>query len=170
MDARTRRIVEGLEEAMKAETDGYHFYMMAASSTEDEKGKEVFRQLAEEELAHLKFLRQQRDSLATTGTIDRSLELGRPAARSEQSPIFSESLRENAAKAHFEMSALSIGMQLEKAAREHYERLAAESSDSGVAAFYRGLAEWESQHYELLARQMEELKEDYWSSGGFAPW
>ena len=170
MNDKTRRIVEGLEEAMKAETDGYHFYMMAASSTSDEKGQEVFRQLAEEELAHLRFLRRQRDALEATGTVDRSIELGQPKVSSEQSAIFSESLRENAAKAHFEMSALSIGMQLEKAAREHYERRAAESSDPEVATFYRGLAEWESKHFELLSRQMEELKEDYWSSGGFAPW
>lgn len=39
------------------------------------------------------------------------------------------------------------------------------------AAFrlYTELAEWESGHYEALTRQQEELKEDYWSAGGFSP-
>jgi rubrerythrin len=154
---------------MKAETDGYHFYMMAAASTRDEKGREVLEQLAQEELTHLRFLKGQHESLARTGKIDPALRLGVRVDRSGPSPIFSPALRERAGEAHFEMSALSIGLQLELSSQKHYRAQAAAAGDPDVAAFFVALADWEAGHYDALARQLDELKESYWAGGGFSP-
>ena len=169
MEDSTKRVLEGLRQAMRTETDGYHFYSLAAEKVQDEKGRQVFGQLAEDELSHLAFLRSQYRELQETGRPDPRAKLGNRADLSGNSPIFSPSIKARIADAHFEMSALSIGIQLELSSEQFYRRQADESKDIAVQAFFLELAEWEANHYQALLRQQEELKESYWSAGGFAP-
>ena len=169
MEPTDNSIADGLFKAIQAEGDGYHFYLMAARSTDDPKGQEVFETLADEELEHQRFLKAQYMSYMKTGGPDISVRLGGRANLYGESPIFSSSLKERIADAHFEMSALSIGIQLELAASKYYKDQAKAVSDDAVKAFYLELAEWEAGHYEVLLRQQEALKEDYWSGSGFSP-
>jgi len=162
-------MLEGLKQAIAAEGDGHHFYLMAAASTQDPQGKEIFQRLAAEELDHIRFLRGQHRALLETGRPDGSLRLGPRADLSGDSPIFSPALRDRIAEAHFEMTALSVGAQLELAAVTFYRAQAASSADPKVRAFYEELVEWEQGHYDALLRQQDALKDDYWSAGGFSP-
>jgi rubrerythrin len=68
-----------------------------------------------------------------------------------------------------EMSALSIGIQLELNAINFYKTQATEIDNQEVKKFFRELVDWETGHYHALLRQQESLKEDYWSSAGFSP-
>jgi rubrerythrin len=171
MDAVTvKKIAEALKAAVEAEQNGYHFYMMAARSTEDEQGSAVFEELANEELDHVRYLTSQYRSLMSDGVFDPKANLGRRTDLSGDSPIFSDKLKARAGQAHFEMSALSIGMNLELNAVKFYQGQADVSDDAEVKAFFQELADWESGHYEALSRQSELLKEDYWSDNGFAPY
>lgn len=170
MDEATKRITDGLFRAVQAEGDGQHFYRMAAGSVADPKGKEVFEMLAREELDHQRFLKAQYRSLVEAGRADTSLKLGQKADLSGESPIFSSGLRARLHEAHFEMSALSIGIQLELNAMKFYRGQAESASDPTVRAFFDELAEWESGHYHALLRQQENLKEDYWSAADFSPY
>jgi rubrerythrin len=170
MSEAAQHIAQGLAVAMQTETDGYHFYLMAAQATQDEKGKEVFTQLAEEELDHLRFLKAQHESFVAQGRADPSVKVGRGRDLSGASPIFSAALRARIGDAHFEMSALSIGITLELGSETHYREQAGAAGDPEARAFFEALAEWEAGHYRALSQQLEELKEDYWSGGGFAPW
>jgi len=162
-------IIEALQQAIQTEMDGYHFFKMAAQSTGDERGREVFELLAEEELDHRRYLEQQVAHYKESGTFDSTIELKRRVDLSPDNPIFSDKLRQNAAKAHYEMSALSIGMELELRAQRFYESLAESSDDPAVSQFFKRLADWEGTHYEALAREQESLRHDYWDSAGFAP-
>jgi rubrerythrin len=162
-------IAEALTGAMQAETDGHHFYLMAASTSQDAKGKEVFTQLAEEELSHLKFLKAQRESYLATGRADESATLGRGRELSGPSPIFSAAIRGRLQEAHFEMSALSIAIALELSSETFYQDQARAAGDPAARRFFEELALWEAGHAEALSRQLEELKEDYWAGGGFSP-
>ena len=92
-----------------------------------------------------------------------------PVTLSGDHPIFSEALRSRAGQAHYEMSALSIGVQLELSAVEFYEGQASTVPDSELKGFYRRLADWERGHYNALLAQQNSLKEDYWTDGGFSP-
>jgi len=170
MDEATKRITDGLFRAIQAEGDGQHFYMMAAGSVTDAKGKEVFEMLAREELQHQHFLKAQYKSFAEAGMPDTGIKLGQKADLSGESPIFSNELRARVHEAHFEMSALSIGIQLEMNAMKFYRDQADAASDPAVRTFYAELAEWESGHYHALLRQQENLKEDYWSAADFSPY
>ncbi len=171
MSDSSNRIAAALEQAIQAESDGYHFYFMTSHSTEDPKAKEVFARLAEEEMQHARFLRRQHRAILETGRPDETASLGpRKVVLAGPSPIFSPGLRSRVKEAHLEMSALSIGIQLELDSERFYREQARQSHDDpAVRRFFEELADWESGHYAALRAQMDELKEDYWNQGGFAP-
>jgi rubrerythrin len=165
----SKQIAEGLMKAVKAENDGYHFYSMAARNTDDAKGREVFEALAKEEQDHARFLTAQYRSILETGKPDESLKLGDAADLPGASPIFSDAIRKNLKGADREMSALSIGIQLELSSINYYKEQAEAVGAGPVREFYKELVDWELGHYYALLRQEEALKEDYWAQAGFAP-
>lgn len=164
-----KALAKGLLKAIKAERYGHSFYLMAAKSTEDAKGQEVFQTLAREELDHMQFLKDQYKSIIETGQANKSLKLGARTVLSEASPIFSKELRSRIKDANFEMTSLSIGMQLEHDAMNYYREQSEAVDDLTMKDFYAKLADWEAGHYQALLKQQEELKEDFWSSSGFSP-
>ena len=163
------RVERALARAILAEVEGQHFYLMAAQSTQDEKGRQVFTLLAREEVLHQNFLRAQADALRRTGAPDRQVVLPTPEPLPAEDPIFSSELRGRLAQAHFEMTALSVGLQLENNAERFYRTEARGATDEFVKQFFNQLADWESGHAQALLRQQESLKETYWTAGGFAP-
>ncbi len=164
-----KQLLEALRRAIAAEHEGYGFYLMAARSTQDEQGRTVFQALAEEELQHAAYLKAQYRSLAETGRVDAQVRLGRPHAVAADSPIFSPALRARIGDAHFEMSALGVGVHLEQSAIEFYRAQAQQAADPAVRGFFEELAEWERGHHEALLAQQRALQDDYWSHNGFAP-
>jgi rubrerythrin len=67
------------------------------------------------------------------------------------------------------MSALSIGVLLEKSAYEFYAHSAKDAEDDRVRAFFDELAEWENGHYQLLLREDDALRDAYWEENRFVP-
>ncbi|MCU0661448.1 MAG: ferritin family protein [Myxococcota bacterium] len=169
IDPAIKLVAEGILSAMQAENEGQHFYLMAAQTTSDPKGREVFERLAKEEQDHLAFLRAQYESVLRTGKPDVHLKLGPRTDLLGPSPIFSPALRARIKDAHYEMTALAVGIQLEKSAQDHYASMAAKASDPTVKQFFSELSQWEAGHYHALLAQQEELKEDYWAGAGFSP-
>ncbi|MFC2172460.1 ferritin family protein [Acidobacteriota bacterium] len=169
MSSEKDAIAEGLLKAIKAESDGQHFYLMAARSTQDPKGREIFETLADEEAGHMRFLKHQYKSILEKGEVDLEQQLGSRLMLEGMHPIFSGELQARIKDAHFEMTALSIGIKLELDAMEFYKAEAVAHSDPAVTKFYEDLAEWESCHYNALLQQHEALKEDYFSGSNFSP-
>jgi rubrerythrin len=172
MEAATKtRLAEGLRRAIEAEAYGRDFYLMAARSTSDPRGREVFERLAAEELEHQRFLSRHHASILERGAPDGAARLGPRSSLEGASPIFSDELRARIREAHFEMTALAIGVKLEEDAAIFYSREAEATAalDERVSAFYRELAAWESEHHQALLRQQLALREEFWSAGGFAP-
>jgi len=163
------QILQALKQAIQAELEGHHFYLMAARTTQDPKGREVFEQLAEDEMTHMEHLRAQHRAVQASGAPDGALSLGAPTTLRGESPIFTEGLKARAGEAHFEMTALSVGIQLELQAEQFYRAQALGCGDDGLARFWSELADWESSHYHLLLKQQEYLREDYWNDNSFSP-
>jgi rubrerythrin len=169
MDKPQEKILAALRSAMEAEMTGYHFYSNAAQTTEDPQGKATFQRLAEEEMLHFNYLKKQYGSILKTGAFDLSLPLASDPPNEISHPIFSPQLRARIKQSHFEISALSIGMQLELNAVNFYSKCAAESKDLKVRKLFQQLTEWEQGHYDGFARELGELKEDYWQANNFVP-
>jgi rubrerythrin len=163
------KLLRALERAIQAEIEGYHFYTMSASATQDAQGKAMFQALARDEVQHAEFLRAQHRALEQTGRVDTIIRIAGEAAFESGAPFFSAQLRARAAKAHFEMMALSVGAQLEADAMRFYGEQADQAEDPEVAAFFRELANWERGHHDLLVAQMRELEQEYWAANRFAP-
>ncbi len=127
---------EALLKAIKAEREGYGFYMMAAQSSSDEKGKKIFETLASEELDHMHFLKGQYDAIIKTGKPDPNLSLGARLDLGGSFPIFSDAIKSRLKGAHIEMSALAIGIQLELDAMNFYKTQAQDAADPGIKRFF----------------------------------
>ena len=67
------------------------------------------------------------------------------------------------------VSAFGIGIQMEKASIEYYEKAAKETDLKQAKELYNILIKWEKVHLDKFASQYEELKEDWWSDQGYAP-
>jgi rubrerythrin len=143
---------------------------MAASNTDDQQGKETFLYLADEEKNHFNFLKGQYNALLKTGQVDNSIKLGAGKELTGAHPIFSAEIKNRIGGAHYEMTVLSIGIQLELSAVTFYQKEAEAASDNpAVKMFFNELVEWERGHLTALQNQSEALKEDYWTQGGFSP-
>lgn len=162
-------ILQGLQIAIKSENDGHFFYDMAAKITDDPKGREMFEKLAQEERNHLEFLKSQREAILKDGQVNADLKLGPHLVPVGSSPIFSDELTMRIEEAHYEMTSLSVGIQLELNAMMFYLARAEETKNDTVRTFYKDLAEWERGHYNLLLNQQEALKEEYWTENRFSP-
>ena len=163
------RLLDILRGAMEVERDGFQFYSMAADRSDDPGAAETFARLAAEEQKHYEALQTQQKALFKAGSWDPAIVLS-DAHKLDPSPeVFSEGFRQRIKGKHLEMSALSIGILLEKNAIDFYSKAAEEATDENVAVFFRSLADWETGHYQMLLRYDEALKEDYWSENRFSP-
>jgi rubrerythrin len=140
---------------------------MAAQNTADEQGRLTLMQLADEELLHIAFLHKQYKSISESGRIDAEASLGKHPESS--SPIFSQNLKTRAKEAHYEMSALSIALQLENSAIIFYTEQAKQTELPEAKHFFTELANWEIGHKRAIEFQLEELKDAYWSENFFSP-
>ena len=169
MDQEIKDILKGLKTAMEAELTGHEFYKNAAKSTDDPKGKETFSRMAEEEMGHFQYLKHQYGAVMEKGAYDFSKEWNKKSHKHAENPVFSPEIRERVKDAHFEVSALTIGMKLELDAMRYYRSCAEKASDEEVKAFYRGLAEWEEDHFHAFENELDMLKEDYFQANNFVP-
>jgi rubrerythrin len=163
------RILAGLKDAILTEQTGNNFYTVASENTADEQGKEVFLMLAAEEALHQKWLTEQYGLLQQGKNPEPLISTDSGAILDDQNPIFSPELRQRIAEAHWEMTALSVGLQLEHATIARYRALAAESDSPELKHFFQKLMHWEEGHARALEQQSKLLREAYWSEANFAP-
>ncbi|HTW92481.1 MAG TPA: ferritin family protein [bacterium] len=168
MNQTADQLVAALKEAILAEQTGVQFYTVAASRTTDARGREVFMQLAREETEHQQWLRRQYHHIIE-GTPLEEMKAASHADLSGPSPIFSEALRSRIGEAHWEMTALAVGLALEEATVARYRTMARDAEQPSVKHFFEELANWEETHASALSRQASLLKESYWSEAHFAP-
>lgn len=166
---RINTILKGLQTAMRAEHEGYHFYMFAAENITDTKGQKAFRRLANDEFEHLNYLQAQFDNIQKFQEPNTALKLKKIEPFVGENPIFSEEIKTRIKDAHYEMTVLSVGIQLELNAVNAYKKLATETDDKAVAQFYLELAQWENSHYNMLIAQQDSQKEEYWAANHFYP-
>jgi len=169
MDSAKAIILKGIKEAMMAERTGIEFYTSASRTTSDPKGKEMFQLLAEEEEKHFEYLKDTYGQLLQGNEITVHIPSANNSVLSGVGSIFSDALKQRLNEAHFEMSALSVGLQLEQNAIKHYQSLADVSDDAKIKAFFLELVQWEKNHAQGFINEMNSLKEDYWSQANFAP-
>jgi len=165
------QLLEVVKSAIRVENDGYQFYRLAEEKTKDAKGKEVFASLAKDETNHMEILKSLYQSIKEKGKFkfDEVKDMKHILATTSESPIFSKEFKQRLSQAHFEMTALSIGILLEKDSIEFYKKSAQETEDKDVKMLFNYLADWEGEHLRALVDQQKFLQEDYWTEARFYP-
>jgi rubrerythrin len=162
------QLIAGLKEAILTEQTGVQFYTVAARNTTDVQGREVFQQLARDEAEHQQWLRRQYGHMVE-GTPWEEMKPVFHANLSGPGPVFSNGLLSRIGEAHWEMTALSVGLALEESTVTRYRNLAGAAELPEVRRFFEELARWEESHAAALSRQSNLLKESYWREARFAP-
>lgn len=160
-----------VKNAIRVENDGYQFYRLAEEKTQDAKGKEVFASLAKDETNHMQILKSLYESIKGKGEFkfDEVKDMKHILDTTSESPIFSEEFKQRLNRGQFEMTALSIGILLEKNAVEFYKKSAQGAEDKDVKMLFKYLADWEGEHLRALVNQQKYLQEDYWTEARFYP-
>jgi rubrerythrin len=165
------QLLKVVKNAIRVEYDGYQFYRLAEEKTSDPKGKEVFASLAKDETNHMQILKGLYQSVKEEEEFkfDQVKEITSILETTSESPIFSKEFKERLEGSQFEMTALSVGILLEKNAIDFYKKSALETDEKDVKMLFTYLADWEGEHLRALVNQQKYLQEDYWTEARFYP-
>jgi rubrerythrin len=165
------RLLQIVKEAIRVENDGYQFYRLAEEKTSDPKGKDVFASLAKDETNHMQILKSLYQSIKKDQQFkfDEVKDMKHILETTSESPIFSEAFKARLDQSQFEMTALSIGILLEKSSIEFYKNSAREAEEKDIKQLFDYLADWEGEHLRALVSQQKLLQEDYWTEARFYP-
>jgi len=157
----SQKIKDAIKGTIQLEINGRKFFNHAADVTQHERGKKMFRFLAEEEVKHLKTFGNLFSQIL--GGEDwrkyiKSFELEGEAPLVEK---LKERMKREEGKG--ETEALSIGMQLEMDAINFFQKAAAETDDPVAKKIFMEISEEEKFHYDLLQAQHDSVtKSGFW--------
>ncbi len=146
---------KALEEAIRFEMDGREFFLKMAEKSKSYFAKLIFETIAEEELGHIKRVRDIYNRSATSESQTSSPWVSQ---RSNLENVFQQAKKkidQNLITNADEVEAIRLGIQLEIKGHEFYKRLAEEAASEFEKAFYHQLAQEESHHFSIL-HQVEE--------------
>ncbi len=164
MDEKNQEALNGLKEAMKLEVGGMSFFQRASKLTQDPKGKDTFRRLVKVEMEHYKILEAEYNSLRGKGRWLSYQEVQQVRTTGgEISDIFTqegfcEQLKDDAT----DLEALTVAVELEKRAGNHFHEAARHAQDPLAKEVYQKLAQEEEKHLKLF-----EAEYDYVARSGF---
>lgn len=150
-----------LGQAMAIEREGREFYLKAAQTTQDERGRETFAALGNDEEKHYALVKKQMDSLNRAGKWVTSSEKPRVGLDLSK-PIFpkgKEALEKAVAASarSSDWDALLFGLDIETRSYELYQKGASETSDPAGRRTFEFLAGQEQTHFELLMMRLDAL-------------
>ncbi|MBN1224528.1 MAG: ferritin family protein [Candidatus Aminicenantes bacterium] len=155
MEKISKDIEEAIVEAIKLEINGRKFFNHAADITEHEKGKKMFRFLAEEEVKHLDTFGGMFNQILGGSDWKQYI---RDGVQDEEAPLVTK-LKENMKREEGkgEVEALRIGMELEEAAIRFFTEAAAATEDPVAKKIFREISEEEKFHFDLLQAQYDSV-------------
>ena len=148
-----------LERAMSIEQEGREFYLKAVETTHDEKGRETFAALADDEQKHYNLIKRQHDALTRDGRWIESLEV-KPVKIDLEKPLFPgrrEDLENAITSKSTDWDALLFGLDIEIKSYGLYQKSALETSDPLGKQVFEFLASEERGHFNMLMMRYDSL-------------
>ncbi|MDP2729950.1 MAG: ferritin family protein [Dehalococcoidales bacterium] len=148
-----------LTQAMEIEQKGRRFYLNAAQKTEDEKGRDIFTTLANDEIKHYQLVKKERDSLTEQGKWVASPEI-KPVEIDLDKPLFpggKKALEKTVTTKSSDWDALLFGLDIEIRSYDMYRQTAAKTQDPLGKQTLQFLAGQEQSHFNLLMMRYESL-------------
>jgi len=149
--------VEALQVALDTEKKGYKFYMIAAKSSKDAKGREVFEHLAKDEIEHMGVITTMFESLTRDKAwmtyeeaVDRFGETPKEKIIFPDEPV-------EAQEGFDDLKALEEALEFEKKAVQFYTDQAEQVGDDKARTFYESLIEIEAGHVMIIQAELDSL-------------
>jgi rubrerythrin len=162
------KTIEILKTAILMEKRGYAFYSQVAEQTKVEEVKKIFAIMAEEEVAHIKYLTDQ-FSEYTKNAAFHKFNLPKDTQDSIAKAILSKDIKKKLSAASYEAAAIAAAIDMENRAIQVYSERAKSATDTNEKALYQMLSDWERTHHKILYELDQQLKEDIWADNSFWP-
>lgn len=151
-----------VKQAILNEIESINYFKMSSEQLGGE-AKDVFLSLAHQSEEHVDYLNKlksniEKDESTVIEKIKSSLE-GKTFEWGKVDP-------ENATMV---LSVFNLGMNIKKVNIKFYEKAAARSEVPEAKGLYKELAYWENFQLTQIAKQYEELKNEWWSDQSYAP-
>ncbi|MFM9413960.1 ferritin-like domain-containing protein [Peptococcus simiae] len=153
-----------INQAILNEVEGAQFYRMAATQNTTPEAVEALNKLAEEELAHIDYLKRFSDEVAGGDiTVDEALSANVP------SPEIYSWGKLDKQSLNLALSVFSVGMQMERDSIAFYEDAKKKVDDPKAKKVFDELIKWEQVHLDQFATQYDIHKKEWWADQGFSP-
>ncbi|ADD69347.1 Rubrerythrin [Denitrovibrio acetiphilus DSM 12809] len=155
-------LIGALKTAYEAEKEGMRSYLHFAKETNVAGGKDMFIQLALDEVDHMELIQNFMEKTLKGETFT-TVEV--PAGRlSKIMPDLQDASRQKIDKASVsDEQALKIAMEQEVKARTFYLEEAGKADDAVVKELFEKLAGVEQKHYDILKAELDFMHEDgFW--------
>lgn len=149
--------VEALQVALDTEKKGYHFYKIAARSSKDPKGREVFEHLANDEVEHMGVIATVYESLTSNKPWLTYEEAVEEFGKTPKEKIIFPDAPEETQEDFDDLKALEEALAFEKKAVEFYTKQLGESEGNKAKAFYQSLIEIEESHVLIIQAELDSL-------------
>ena len=147
-------VLEAVKGAVQLEIDGRAFFDHAAETTTSEKGKKMFKKLAQDEVQHLKTFGQMFTEIIGDEEWKRFVS----EKEKDKSPLIDElKARMKRKEKEGEIEAIRIGMELEKKAIDFFGESVKKADDPKAKEIFRKIIDEEKFHYDLLQAQYDSV-------------
>lgn len=155
-------LMDAIEIAMHAEKQAHEFYLDAVNQTKNDRGRNLMQQLAKFELNHYNKLQELKSSLEKDGTfIDYEGTEFEPFKQD-----YSEISTKIEPNRDDVLSVLTLAIEAETKAHDHYRKLAHDTSDPRGKEMFFKLAEEEKLHRRILSDEFYQMS----NQGGIWFW
>lgn len=146
-----------LSQALKLESDGREFYLNMAELITDEAGKQMFRQLADDESHHYKYIERQYEALREGRGWTAIAEMGAPEALDAVSLVFppEKVAYQVLPKNPTEEDILLFALGVEDKSFQLYYNSAQIAKDPEAQQLFSQLATAEHTHFNILMQRYE---------------
>ena len=149
--------VEALQVALDTEKKGYRFYKIAAKSSKDPKGKEVFEHLANDEIEHMGVIATMFESLTNNETWMTYEEAVEKYGETPNEKIIFPDVPDEAQEGFDDLLALEEALEFEKKAVQFYTDQARKADAEKARIFYQSLIEIEESHVQIVQAELDSL-------------
>jgi rubrerythrin len=157
-----------LKKAILLERRGKAFYGHVAQQTTTASLRDFFETMAQEEDRHEQILSGQFRAVSSTGHFE-SGKTPRSDTDIAVSRVLTPEIGVRLASAGFEASAISAAMAMEANAIAMYRQASRDATDPNEKELYEWLSNFETGHYEMLAKMDRTLTEAAWNDADFWP-
>jgi len=155
MEKISKQVENAIRGAILLEIDGRKFFSHAAEVTQHEKGKKMFRFLADEEVKHMKTFGELFTEILKGGQWQKFIKAEEVSGEAPLVTKLKERMKQEEGKG--EIEALRIGMELEQTAIEFFNRASREAGDPVASRIFHEISEEEKFHYDLLQAQYDSI-------------